>query len=405
MSTPEPDEKPPVPPGPINGWGQPTSDAPGYAERPAPRYGQYAPPPGSPQAQVPPGAPPGPQYGQPQYAQPQYGQPQYGGGPAANPYGAYPDPAAKPGIVPLRPLTLGEIFDGAFGAIRHNPRVMLGLSAIVITIATAIGAAFGYLISSYIVPALPADFVSAPGVVDFVTAYSATLGVVIVVGIASPIVSGLLIGSIGQSVIGRKTSIGALWSRIGRRAWTLLGFVVLVSLAEFAAFALLVGAVWAAASSSVGLAVTVGLLGVLGLLVAYVWITIRTLLVPPALILEEQKLWVSVGRGWRLSRGSFWRLLGIFLLASLAVNIISSLLTVPFTLIAGLLSGPITGGDGSGAAYFIVTGLGTILTGVLSAAFMAGVNCLLYIDIRMRREGLDVELTAAASDPGQAWDR
>ena len=42
--------------------------------------------------------------------------------------------AAKPGIIPLRPLTLSEIFNGAVGYIRANPKATLGLTAMVVVI-------------------------------------------------------------------------------------------------------------------------------------------------------------------------------------------------------------------------------------------------------------------------------
>src|SRR5680860_1646831 len=62
------------------------------------------------------------------------GTPQYGSPP---PYGQLPPqqpPAIKPGIVALRPLGLGELYDGAFQAIRRNPRTMLATAAAVITV-------------------------------------------------------------------------------------------------------------------------------------------------------------------------------------------------------------------------------------------------------------------------------
>ena len=36
----------------------------------------------------------------------------------------------RPGIIPLRPLGLGDILDGAIKLIRFNPKAVLGLSAI-----------------------------------------------------------------------------------------------------------------------------------------------------------------------------------------------------------------------------------------------------------------------------------
>ncbi len=40
-------------------------------------------------------------------------------------------PLHKPGTVPLRPLTLGDFFDGAFTTIRRNPRATIGVAALV----------------------------------------------------------------------------------------------------------------------------------------------------------------------------------------------------------------------------------------------------------------------------------
>lgn len=137
MTTPEsaPDQPAqPTPPQPGGsqpaGWGEP------------PRYGQYSPgyDPAAPRAQG------QPQYGTPQYGTPQgepatqYGQSQYGQhSPYASQVPGYRPPADKPGIVPLRPLSLGELYDGAFGAVRHNPGVTLGLTAIIVVVAVAIG--------------------------------------------------------------------------------------------------------------------------------------------------------------------------------------------------------------------------------------------------------------------------
>ena len=45
----------------------------------------------------------------------------------------YGPPVHKPGVVALRPLGLGDFFDGAFKTIRRNPKAMVGLAALVTT--------------------------------------------------------------------------------------------------------------------------------------------------------------------------------------------------------------------------------------------------------------------------------
>ena len=46
--------------------------------------------------------------------------------------------APKPGVIPLRPMAVGEILDGAFTSIRRNPKAILGMAAVVMTISAII---------------------------------------------------------------------------------------------------------------------------------------------------------------------------------------------------------------------------------------------------------------------------
>src|SRR4051794_14144311 len=74
------------------------------------------------------------QWGQP--APPSWGTPP----PPSGPPGWAPAGYGRPptGIVPLRPLSVGEILDGAFQAVRANPRTMVGTSAAVIAAVTVL---------------------------------------------------------------------------------------------------------------------------------------------------------------------------------------------------------------------------------------------------------------------------
>lgn len=51
------------------------------------------------------------------------------------PYWVTPEPPAlKPGVIPLRPLDLSSLYNGAIAAIRANPKTTLGLTAIVVIV-------------------------------------------------------------------------------------------------------------------------------------------------------------------------------------------------------------------------------------------------------------------------------
>ncbi|MGM7422435.1 DUF7544 domain-containing protein [Cellulosimicrobium sp. CpK407] len=439
-ATPDPTAAPgpttPVGPTPgddAGGWGAPAYGAPGYGapgstapQPPQPQYGQYAPgygPGQVPTADQPPapaapggwgqpssGQPQAPggygqpaygqgQYGQGQYGQQQYGQQQYGTpgyGPPAGFGGApYVPPAAKPGIVPLRPLSLGEVFDGAFGAIRHNPRVMLGMSTLVVVVATVIGALLGWAFSGYFADlflSLPSESGLGGMENDFAMLYSSTLGTGLTTSLATPIVSGLLTVSIGQSVIGRKATIGEVWAQVGRRAWFLIGFSLLLGLAWAVAVALVVLLVALGFAATTGLGVVLLVVALPGLLVLAVWVGTRTGLVPPALALEGQPFWATVRRSWLLTRGSFWRLFGIYLLAYVAMYVVVQIVVSPFSIVSTFLLAA-----GQGFVANALLALGVALSTIVMTLFLGSVVALLYIDVRMRREGLDVELAAAAN--------
>jgi hypothetical protein len=69
---------------------------------------------------------------------PEYGGQQQWAAPPPNAPQWNPRGYGKPGIIPLRPLTLGEILDGAITLIRRYPRLVLGVSAIVAVINTVL---------------------------------------------------------------------------------------------------------------------------------------------------------------------------------------------------------------------------------------------------------------------------
>ena len=112
----------------------------GAAPPPPPPPGSAGPPPGQPGYSQPGHSQPGggiraAGYGYPGPRQPGYGPPPPGPGPRTA------TPAPKPGVIPLRPLGLGEILDGSFATIRRNPKATLGIAAIIVTISAVITSA------------------------------------------------------------------------------------------------------------------------------------------------------------------------------------------------------------------------------------------------------------------------
>jgi hypothetical protein len=211
------------------------------------------------------------------------------------------------------------------------------------------------------------------------------------IGLASIVLNGVLTISVSRAVIGQKVTVAELWSRHWRRVVVLVLLTTLIGVAAVVAWTLLVILIVAMASASGAAAVLVGIVGGLAMVVASVWVTVRLLLVPPVLMLEDKPIWESVARAWRLTRGSFWRLLGINLLAQVIVSIASQVLAFPTSLIAAIF---IT--DATSGGYIAAMTVGTAISYALPAVFIAAVVALQYIDLRIRKEGLDVQLTRAA---------
>jgi MFS family permease len=365
-------------------------------------------------------APQQPGYGQGQYGQGQYGQGQYGGdrppsypqGPQPYGTGPYGPAAAKPGIVPLRPLSLGEVYDGAFGAIRHNPGVMLGAATLVLLVATVLGVLVGQLFA----PALSTTFgdLFAEGFEDdpalsgmgstYAQLFAASAGMGVTSLFVTPVIEGILTVSVSQSVIGRKLTVRETWERLRPRVWVLVGWSLLrglglaVLLAAYIVLVVLLAASLATALGSDFGGIAIGIvLGLAGIAVI-VWLSVRLVLVAPALALEGRPLGATIGRAWRLTRRSFWRLFGIYVLAAIIVYIASSIVSYPFGMLGGFLAAGGSGGAGFGAVA--LTTLGSVVATAMMTIFLSAVVALLYVDVRMRREGLDVALAAAAAEGG-----
>jgi hypothetical protein len=344
---------------------QPTWQQPGQAQPPPqpqpPQWGQV-PPPGYGGQQPPPGygqwgqqAPPG--YGQ--QPPPGYGQPPQWSGFAA---------AAKPGIIPLRPLGVGEILDGAFTTMRRYPKATLGLSAII----GSVTALMQFLL------ALSLNSVSTSG--DFNSLALLAGGVTVIVAVlGSVILSGMLTVVVGEAVLGKPIDLSAVWRRVGSRIGALIGAAFLVGLVVLVGFVLCI--------------------------LPGIYIGVALAFTGPALILEGQSVTNAMSRSRALVKGDWWRVFGILFLAAIIAYVVGAIVSVPFGLAGASFQFSREYGASVGVGSLVLQAIGSILSTTVSAPITAGATALLYIDRRMRREGLDVALAQAAAPPpaGTAW--
>ena len=301
--------------------------------------------------------------------------------------------APKPGVIPLRPLSGGEILDGAIAAIRFNPAATLipGLLAgIAVSAVTTVVARLGLNLLTVHSPGEPwLVILGAMAVVDL-----------LLVTVVRSVLAGLIAVTAGQAVLGRAVPLGQTWGTTRARLRPLLatgllstGLVVL-GWAALTALAAGAGYTVSAVFHQTFAAVIVGVAGALVTAVLTLITLVRWSLAIPVTMLEGASPAGSLRRSWTLARHSSWRVLWTELFAGVVAGIAGLLVRALFLLGRGGLL-PV-------AAHLPVLGwvtsaAGGIVTTMLTAPFLAGVSVLLYTDLRMRRERLDVTLRAAAA--------
>lgn len=385
---------------PPNGW-QPPDDEPRWGRRaPTPPDGGPNQPPAVPPA-VPPAAPPT------QNAWGQWSTPgAWGAPPPAGPAGGGYRPPPKPGLVPLHPLRLGEILDGGFQAIRHNPKLMIGAPAIVMGVVLLLTGGLMAIVLGWVGTVPDADASSSAFGTGFSVLSSAgNLAISLVEACVAQIVYGTLVLAVSRAVLGEKKKFSDIWPLLRPRVWPLIGMSLLLLAITLVIFAvLLTPAFILLGTGHTVAAVITGIAGYLVGLLAAFYIGIRFAISACALVLERIGAVPALKRSWQLTGKGFWRFTGIYILASIIGATVTSLISTPIILVGTVIgAGAVFSLKDHPLALVAVAVVGGILAVVILAlasaiqyAYSGAVIALLYIDQRMRQEGLDVTLLAEA---------
>ncbi len=308
---------------------------------------------------------------------------------------------------------MNDIFGGVFRAVRGNVAATVGLAALTSLLFLVPFTALGAWVSSQeasvsIEDSLDSDTAGLMGTLgSLIPAIGSSLSTILLAGFLAYV--------IGQAVLGRKVTAGETWRATIRRIWALLGatlltlliYVLVVGLVLAVPVGLLVAGGFASNDGTIAAGVVLLLLAIVLLIVVMLFLWTRLGFVTPSLILEDLSVSQAFARSWRLTGGTpFWRLLGIRLLAAVAISIAGSLITFPLTLIGAGLA--LTGlpMDQMYVWQAVITGVTGVVAGALTTPVTAGIDSLLYVDERMRREGLDVRLVQTAQGTAAApWPR
>ena len=203
--------------------------------------------------------------------------------------------------------------------------------------------------------------------------------------IVDTVLTGLLTVVIGRSVLGQKITAGEAWQIARPRMAALIGATLLIPLILIGVWAvyaivLVILAVLHAPGALIG---GLAALGAIAGIILTIWFTIMFRMAAQAVVLEREGPARALARSWRLVRGSFWRVLGITLLAGLIVVVTAGVLQIPFSLIAAMAGGgnSLLPGTGGNVAGILISAVGGVVAGAVARPISAGVAVLLYVDL------------------------
>ena len=342
--------------------------------------------------------------------------PQYGG---QTPYMA----ATQPGTLPLRSMTLGDYFSSMFGTIRKSPGLFFGAALIFGSLAAILAATGEFFImrsfgTALFDPYSEFDQIFSGAGIGF---FGAMILSQLVMLLGQTFNWGMYSAMAARGAVGMKTSLSqgfrllsGQWGRLlGLLALLVLAMIVLWTVVILLAF-LVFAVTFAGGEPESGAAIAATVFGVLAAfaipLLVGLYFAIRWHLVIPAIVIEDIGVFAALRRSWALTRGYFWRTLGIVLLFALILGIVSAIITSPLSFISGF----ILASAGTEAQLFgsmlvvnlLITAIAS-LAGFIVTNMGVLVSIFFYFDYRFRKEGLGLHFQQLASQhgPNTATDR
>jgi hypothetical protein len=278
----------------------------------------------------------------------------------------------------LRPLSLGELLDQAIRLYRHNFFKFVGIIALVsvptslVTLLVTAGGLF--LIGD--------QMALNPGDMGVMMTYFGWVGSLLVTGTVSfVLIQGFGMAALTRSVVdsrlGLETGVLSSYQHIKSCWGQILLAVILALLVNMLLFSWLM----------------IPCLGwVSGPVLFIFWTSVLWPLVIPILVIEQKNPLTAIRRAWDLARRRFWWVLGfitvLYLLSMLAIYGPASLASYLTQLAVG-----------SRMDYFEAQQLSTIiqtivssLTSLVTIPIQLTATILMYFDLRVRTEGLDLAL-------------
>ena len=275
----------------------------------------------------------------------------------------------------IRPMGLGDILDGALRLYRRNFGQFLGIFAIAYLPAVLLSLVAMYWMFSGLLGAETGSADDPTSMLPFLGGTIALgIGLVAMYLIAVPLAQGALIWAVSRRYLGKSISIAEAYRQVLRRFGHLLVAVILTGLATLGGTLLCY---------------------IPGVIVSFMF-SFATIEV----VLEDRDGVEGMRRSWQLASYDFWKVVGTLVVLSLLVAIAVWALSAPFSLISAIPTQDENPMMGMNLAAQAISSLVQIL---LQPVQIVG-TILLYYDLRIRKEGFDIELLAQAmGEPAKPW--
>lgn len=277
----------------------------------------------------------------------------------------------------LRPLGVGEILDVTFRLYRENflPLVKIAAVGVVPTQILSLFLLLSAVPDSDLVTQRTDPFGNTTSVDvnegDLWRLLAATLATVILGLVANLIVSAAITKGVAHNYVdGQKPNVGESLRAAMRVLLPLIGMTILFLLGVAA--------------------------GTILCVLPGIFLYVSWSVASPALIMERAGPAGALGRSLKLVRPRWWPTFGLLLLVGIMTWIAQQIISTPISLIAGGGGGMFGTVSSSSdfASLFVGSTISEIIAGLITTPFAAIVIVVLYVDLRVRHEGFDVEVLA-----------
>ncbi|HLZ94738.1 MAG TPA: glycerophosphoryl diester phosphodiesterase membrane domain-containing protein [Candidatus Dormibacteraeota bacterium] len=268
----------------------------------------------------------------------------------------------------LRPLEIGDVLDETFRLYRRNFLLLAGVSVgFSIPLAAVAGYGFAALYSAFIDQAASGNPTDLSTLAPALTA----IGVGTLINFALlPLLYGSVSLAICEAALGRPVTLRKVLGGALRRYFHVAGYLALLLLMAIA----------------------------FCLFPLWIWIAVGWAAVLPVMFVENTGLVDAMRRSWRLVQGQWWRTFFILLLVYL-LNYVVSLALEAFLYLGQILLSIFL----SQFVAFAIYEAGAIVVGGLTIPILQIALVLIYFDLRVRKEGLDLfQLAQRVSVPPPA---